>query len=186
MNILRLRPALALLFLLNVAVRSGAQTLADRFRASADDRTRVQASDPETVAAIVNGGGRLVADYGSFQILEANQAALDEFRGAPGVEDRSEQKFILLNAGRIDTDDPPVQAARAAARDFTGKRLHQVQFDTPVKPEGHAKQEMTRSYSPRGRRTARTGGASGKPIGTPSSWWRMPRPTRRRWPCWTT
>jgi hypothetical protein len=130
-------------FLLMAASAGSIADAPNRFAARDGDRAKLQVSDPETAAALIRAGGREVADYGSFQIVEANQAAWEAFRDAPGVEDVSEQKNILLNVGPINTDDAQAGISRAAARDFSGKRLHLVQFDGPVKPEWY--QELEKS-----------------------------------------
>src|SRR5512142_1539120 len=51
-------------------------------------------------------GTRLVADYGSFQILEINEASLSTMTDRPGVEPYRGSGFIQLNAGWIQTGLP--------------------------------------------------------------------------------
>jgi len=96
---------------------------------------KVRVSDRALAQQMLDGGAELVADYGSFQVLELDREARRVFAGRARVEDRDEENRILLNAGAIDTTDGATPAARVALRSFTGKRLHLVQFRGPVKPE---------------------------------------------------
>lgn len=91
-------------------------------------------TDAEAAREIEAGGGRLIADYGSFRLMEAGPAALAAV-GVGRVEDRGEEDRILLNAGEVDTRSDAARAGRRLAAGFAGKRLHLVQFAGPVKPE---------------------------------------------------
>ena len=87
-------------------------------------------------------GARLLADYGSFQLLETDDALL----AAPGlsrVELADDLDFIELNAGRLDTRAPGVMAQRRAVAPAAGNRLHLVQFAGPIKPEWREALEQT-------------------------------------------
>jgi len=87
---------------------------------------KVQTSDPAQARAIVASGGRLIADYGSYQLFETAQIN--------GLQARDDYNLVLLNAARLDTSAPEVQALRQPAGSFAGKRLHLVQFAGPVQP----------------------------------------------------
>ena len=50
---------------------------------------------------------------------------------------------VLLNVGAITTAAPRVQALRAPAGSFEGKRLHLVQFGGPIRPEWYAQLQAT-------------------------------------------
>jgi uncharacterized repeat protein (TIGR01451 family) len=97
---------------------------------------KLRVSDAAQAAALKAHGARLLADYGSFQLLEtddAKAAALQVDR----VEAVDDSNFIELNAGPLDTLAPAVQAQRKAIAPAAGRRLHLVQFVGPIKPEWH-------------------------------------------------
>lgn len=97
---------------------------------------KLRVDDPASAAAIRAKGGRLIADYGSFQMIEIDDAKT--VAGHPGVMPRDEENVIELHARRIDTSAAGMQRQRGQARNFAGKRLHLVQFAGPVRPEWHA------------------------------------------------
>lgn len=105
---------------------------------SPTERHKVQVSDPELARQIKEQGGRIVADYESFQVFEVNSALESSLAANRGAELRDEDNVIALNAGAIDTTRPEVQAMRASVAAFAGKRMHLVQFPGPVRPEWHA------------------------------------------------
>jgi hypothetical protein len=87
---------------------------------------KVQTSDPAQARAIIALGGRLIADYGGYQLFETTQTN--------GLQARDDYNLILLNAARLDTSTPEIQALRSPLANFAGKRLHLVQFAGPVRP----------------------------------------------------
>jgi Subtilase family len=87
---------------------------------------KVQTSDPAAARASVAAGGRLIADYGGYQLFETAQTN--------GLQVRDEYNFIHLNAARLDTATAEFQALRQPAGSFAGKRLHLLQFAGPVQP----------------------------------------------------
>jgi hypothetical protein len=91
---------------------------------------KLQVSDPAQAAQVAVAGGRLIADYGSYRLFEVPEALLHRNLGRA----RDDYNSILLNAGSLDTTKPEIQALRAKAEDFAGKRLHLVQFAGPVQP----------------------------------------------------
>jgi len=87
---------------------------------------KVQTSDPAAARAIIAAGGRLIADYGGYQLFAAAQTN--------GLQVRDDYNLILLNAARLDTSMPETQALRQPAGNFAGQRLRLVQFAGPVQP----------------------------------------------------
>jgi hypothetical protein len=87
---------------------------------------KVQTSDAAAARALLAAGGRLIADYGGYQLFAAAQTN--------GLQARDEYNLILLNAARLDTAQPQIQALRQPAGRFAGKRLRLVQFAGPVQP----------------------------------------------------
>ena len=94
------------------------------------ERHKIRVSDQATAAQIVAQGGRLVADYGAFQLFDAPKALTGSLR----AEVHDEYNLVLLNAVRLDTSKPETQALRKSEPPFTGKRLHLVHFAGPLQP----------------------------------------------------
>ena len=95
---------------------------------------KLQVSDAALAERIQSGGGRLIADYGAFKVLETSELKT-EFATNSHVEIRDAHNRILLNAFWLDTTSTYTKALRTSAGSFTGKRMHLVQFAGPVKPE---------------------------------------------------
>jgi hypothetical protein len=94
---------------------------------------KVRAQGPEAAKAIAAQGGKLVADYGSFQLFQVT--TLDPaVTLMPGVEVQDDNNLVELNAITLNTTAPAVQALRQSQGKFAGKRLHLVQFSGPVQP----------------------------------------------------
>lgn len=124
-----------LLGILSIALCVSAQAAGQRFMAVSGDRHKLRVDDPLVAARILADGGRLIADYGLFQVIEANAAAELTFSGSGKVENRDQDNRILFNAGEVDTTTDAVKLMRRAPAQFSGRRLHLVQFAGPVKPE---------------------------------------------------
>ena len=118
-----MRRLLTVFLLLGLAASAGAE------------RHKFRVTDRDIARQMIDAGGELVADYGSFQVIEVGGEARRRFAGRDRVEDRDEENRILLNAGAINTADGTTPVDRAALQKFVGKRLHLVQFRGPVKPE---------------------------------------------------
>ena len=92
---------------------------------------KVEVRDAAAARGVVAQGGRLIADYGGFQLYDVPQISAT----LPGpVEVRDGYNSILLNAVHLDTAKAGVQALRKTAGAFGGKRMHLVQFAGPVQP----------------------------------------------------
>ena len=126
-------PLLTFIFVLGTFAMAGLAAAAEPAVASAG-RHKVQVQDPAQAAQILAQGGRLVADYGSYQLFELPSAGV-VVPGQSGNQSRDEYNMILLNAARLDTSKPEVQAMRQSVGAFAGKHLHLVQFAGPVQPE---------------------------------------------------
>ncbi|MGA3180897.1 MAG: S8 family serine peptidase [Verrucomicrobiota bacterium] len=119
---------LTLLWLLSPAFFCHAQTAS---QSPVLPRHKIQVSDPALAGRLVAGGARLIADYGAFQIYDADQAAA-ALAGQAAARDN--YNLILLNAARLDTSLPEIQSLRKAVGAFAGKRLHLIQFAGPPLP----------------------------------------------------
>ncbi len=104
---------------------------------------KVRVSDPTVSREVLAAGGRLLADYGSYQVLEIDPARVISLIKAGSAEALDEDDLVLLNVRTIDTRSDEARAQRAPVEAFTGRRLHLVQFIGPVKPEWYAALEAT-------------------------------------------
>lgn len=126
----------------------------DAARAQSPVRTthKVQVSGA-SATRLAESGGRLIADYGAFQIYEIADSDLTTLTKAAStgsgdlsIQLRDDLDTIKLNAGAIDTSAPDVQATwvhSARLGSFPGKRLHLVHFVGPVKPAWREELEKT-------------------------------------------
>lgn len=103
---------------------------------------KVQVSDPATAQRIIAKGGRLMANYGSYQLYAVDTVGR-ELAGAANAEIRDDYDHIELNAGMINTVEPAATALRKPVGTFKGKHTHLVQFIGPVQPAWRAALEET-------------------------------------------
>ena len=106
---------------------------------------KLRVNDSALAKSLVAHGGKLVADYGGFQIIQADDTVLTNL-DVSRVEREDEFDAIRLNAARLDTRTAEVRALRKPAGAFAGKRLHLVQFAGPVKPDWRAALEKTGAH----------------------------------------
>src|SRR4051812_36755016 len=66
-------------------------------------RHKLRIADPTMAEQVAARGGTLVADYGSFQCFNTDEATAIDFSGRQGVEEVTEQNVIELNTGPLDT-----------------------------------------------------------------------------------
>jgi hypothetical protein len=99
---------------------------------SAVPRHKVQVSDPVSARQLAARGARLIANYGGFQLYDADQAAVASLGGKAEV--RQSYNTIQLNAAPLDTSRPEIQSLRKSAAPFAGKRMHLIHFAGPVQP----------------------------------------------------
>jgi hypothetical protein len=92
---------------------------------------KVEVRDAISARAVVSQGGRLVADYGGFQLYSVPQLGSNL---PDSIEVRDVYDSILLNASRIETSKPEAQAMRKSVGTFAGKRMHLVHFAGPLQP----------------------------------------------------
>jgi subtilase family protein len=92
---------------------------------------KITVTDRQTVNALTLQGAQVIADYGSYVLLQANDA-LANTKGAQVVD---ENNVISLNAGAIDTTAADAQAKRTASNAKGGKGMRLIQFAGPIRPE---------------------------------------------------
>jgi len=102
------------------------------FRDASVHKVQVSA---EKAALLEKQGSKVIADYGSYKLLQTQGAALAEVASQPGVELRDDYNEILLNAGPINTASAQGQSLRGMTLPTTGKRFHLVQFAGAIQPE---------------------------------------------------
>jgi hypothetical protein len=95
---------------------------------------KVRVDDPALGRWLVSQGGRRVADYAGFQIIEADESVLRNIEGAR-AQPADRYDTIQLNTGSLNTRAPAARSLRQTAGTFAGRRLHLVQFAGPIKPE---------------------------------------------------
>jgi len=82
---------------------------------------------------ILGADGRLIADYGAFQLYVAKSFSADLTTNSQ-VRFRDEYNTIFLNAVRLDTTKSEVQTLRKTIGSFQGRRLHLVHYAGPILP----------------------------------------------------
>ncbi len=92
---------------------------------------KLQVSDAATARQVEAAGGRLIADYGGYQLYETPHLT-SQMLANQHNELRDRYNTIFLHAGHLDTTRPEVKALRKNVGTFTGKHLHLVQFAGPV------------------------------------------------------
>jgi hypothetical protein len=97
---------------------------------------KVKVSDPSIAKLIMEDGGQLLADYGSFQLYEVDRLR-PEVLQSDSAEVCDDSNKIFLNAAQIDTSAVVEKALRKPVGTFNGKRLHLVQFVGPVQNAWH-------------------------------------------------
>ncbi len=119
------------------------QAVSSKGYRSPGDRHKVQVRGDKLVKKMAKNGGRLIADYGAYQLWEANSATTGLVQQDKDAQVRDEDNLVRLNTGVIDTSRPEIQAQRKALESFSGKRLHLVQFAGPIKPEWYQALQAT-------------------------------------------
>ncbi|MFY0522257.1 S8 family serine peptidase [Archangium gephyra] len=97
----------------------------------------------EKAAELEAQGATVLADYGSFKLLQVDDSTLKRLPALKDAELRDEYNHILLNAGVIDTMSEHAQSLRGMRKTAVGKRFHIVQFAGPVQPEWYKALEAT-------------------------------------------
>ncbi len=102
---------------------------------------KVRVNDPQVARELIGRGGKLVADYGGFQVIDTDEPA-NELPGAR-VQAEVDSDVIELNSTRIHTRSAPGRGAGKVVTRFAGRKLHLIQFAGPIKPEWRAVLEQS-------------------------------------------
>ena len=105
---------------------------------AASHKLRVQ--DPALAKHLIESGGKVLGDYGSFQIIETQETQPTDSR-RQRTERADDSDFIELNSLRLNSRAAETKSLRKQRAPFTGKRLHLIQFIGPIKPEWRAEIE---------------------------------------------
>jgi len=97
-------------------------------------RHKVKVSDPALAQGIATQGGRLIADYGGYQLYDAPEGA-GGWKTNSQAEIHDEYNFVQLNARQLDTTKPEIKSLRKAVAGFSGKRMHLIHFAGPILPQ---------------------------------------------------
>jgi hypothetical protein len=106
------------------------------------DAHKVKVWDSATAKSIADGGGQLLADYGSYQLYEIEHLR-PELVTADKAEVRDDYNHVRLNTTTIDTSTAAASSVRQSAATFSGKRMHLIQFVGPVRPAWHEALKQT-------------------------------------------
>ncbi|MDX2034693.1 MAG: S8 family serine peptidase [Blastocatellia bacterium] len=113
---------------------------------SRGDAHKLHVQDAALAKELVAKGGRVLADYGTYQLIEASAASASALAAGVQAELRDDNNLILLNSGAFDTSTLAARSGRAnrvKTGNPEGKGMWLVQFVGPVKPEWYAGLEGT-------------------------------------------
>jgi Subtilase family/HYR domain len=118
--------------------QSPAEVTAEAGYLSPGGRHKLRLEDRGLARELTAKGGRLIADYDSYQVVEVDSATAQSYKSRYSAEVKDEYNLILLNAGSIDTTTPQGQElsiASVGSNESSGRHMHLVQFAGPIKPE---------------------------------------------------
>ncbi|HEY2712138.1 MAG TPA: S8 family serine peptidase [Chthoniobacterales bacterium] len=104
---------------------------------------KVSIHDRQLVATVAAQGGRVVADYGSFVLLNVNDPLARNLQGNRGVEVVDDYNKVLLNAGAIYTQTAAGQTLRSTPSNGSGKQMRLIQFAGPIRSEWYRALQAT-------------------------------------------
>src|SRR5438445_491165 len=123
-----------ILFLCSTALGAGS---------NAQENHKLRTGDPAVISDILQSGGDLIADYGSFQLFSVDEKTAARLSKAQKTENVSHHNKIELNAGPLDTTTEEVKALRISVAAGSAKNLHLIHFAGPIKPEWRDQLEQT-------------------------------------------
>jgi subtilisin family serine protease len=98
---------------------------------------KLSVRDRQVAESLKDRGARVVADYGNFALLEANDALANSVNGNANTEVVDYNNLILLNAKTIDTSTRDAQSIRGTAAAKSGNQMCLIQFKGPIRREWH-------------------------------------------------
>ena len=91
--------------------------------------------DRQLVESLKNRGAHVIADYGNFVLLDANDALANSLAGNASAEIVDYNNLILLNARTIDTRTRDAQSIRGTGAAKSGNQMRLIQFKGPIRRE---------------------------------------------------
>ena len=124
---------------------SGERPTAPSGYRSATGKHKLRVTDPQQARELKRLGAKLVADYGSFQVFNADETIVRTMSKARELTFADEDNLVLLNVGALDTTKEELQQQRGRAANLSGSEssLHLVQFAGPIKPNWIEELEAT-------------------------------------------
>jgi hypothetical protein len=95
---------------------------------------KLSVRDRQLALSLKDRGASVIADYGGFVLVEANDSLTKSVAGNSQVETVDRNNLILLNAKTINTSTREAQSLRSAGS-ATGNQMRLIQFKGPVRPE---------------------------------------------------
>ena len=123
------------LTLFGPGMMSGPSALAQGANQKAAASHKLSVRDRHLAESLKSRGARVVADYGSFVLLEANDALANSVAGNASADIVDYNNLILLNARRINTGTPQAQSIRGSQGANSGNQMRLIQFKGPIRPE---------------------------------------------------
>src|SRR5882724_11991072 len=93
---------------------------------------KLSVRDRQLAESLKDRGARVVADYGNFVLLEANDALANSVAGNASAQVVDHNNLILLNAKTIDTTTREAQSIRGAGTVKSGNQMRLIQFKGPI------------------------------------------------------
>ena len=98
---------------------------------------KLSVRDRQVAESLKDRGAHVVADYGNFVLLEANDALANSVNGNANAEIVDYNNLILLNAKTIDTTTRDAQSIRGTGAAKSGNQMRLIQFKGPIRREWH-------------------------------------------------
>lgn len=131
---------MGMLATLALAMRAPATDPAAVERFGREGTVKIRIPKSSLTAGALDEDVRIVADYDSFVVVEAAEGAVPDLAAAQVLPN---ENFVLLNARPIDTSRSATRPLQYPRGEFSGKRLHLVQFAGPVQPDWYAELERS-------------------------------------------
>ncbi len=112
---------------------------------SSTGKHKLRVTDPKIAVELKHLGARLVADYGSFQVFDADDVVMRAMGKNDAMSFSDEDNLILLNSGPLDTTKAELQSRRGKITnpDSGEPSLHLIQFAGPIRPDWYEGLEST-------------------------------------------
>lgn len=103
----------------------------------AGQKHKIAVSDRQLLGSLTAQGAQVVADYGSYVLLNANDQVANNLRNTRGAELVDDYNKVMLNSGAIDTQTNAALNLRSIPAAGAGKDMRLIQFAGPIKSEWH-------------------------------------------------